>query len=178
MGLSYWQIKQLESDHRTRLAAESEQQPLVDNELKELRAEHRRLEDDLKELRAEHRRELDELRQLIGCREGPVADREGTAEPDAPDTFELARSMFDAVLLVGSRSPDAPVGPAVTMWALQLFILNMIIQVLIVAVVVNNIATDQLIGPDLIADFWCASASCPARPYKPIWGLVAGAISL
>ena len=170
MGLSYWQTKQLESDHRTRLAAESEQQPLVDRVA--------RLEDELKELRAEHRRELDELRQLIGCREGPVADREGTAEPDAPDTFELARSMFDAVLLVGSRSPDAPVGPAVTMWALQLFILNMIIQVLIVAVVVNNIATDQLIGPDLIADFWCASASGPARPYKPIWGLVAGAISL
>ena len=105
--------------------------------------------------------------------DGPSTDQEGAAEPKAPEKFKLTRSMFDAVLIIGSRSAEAPVGPAVTMWALQLFILNMIIQVLIVAVVVNNIATDQLIGPDLIADFWCASASGPAGPYKPICGLVA-----
>jgi hypothetical protein len=150
--------------------ANDHEQPLVakvkclEAELKEVRAE-------LKEVRAEHRRELDELTQLIRGQngpaaemegpsaemEGPSADQEGAAEPEAPDKCELARSMFDAVLLIGSRSAEAPVGLAVTIWALLLFLLNSIIQVLFIAIVVQNIATDQTIGPDLIADLMCAS---------------------
>jgi hypothetical protein len=90
--------------------------------------------------------------------EGPSADQEGAAEPEAPEKFELARSMFDAVLVIGSRCAEAPVGPAVTIWAVQLFVLNTIIQVLFIAIVVQNIATDQTIGKDLIADLMCASA--------------------
>ncbi len=66
--------------------------------------------------------------------------------------------MFDAVLLIGSRSAEASVGPAVTIWALLLFLLNTIIQVLFIAIIVNNLATDQTIGPDLIADLMCGSA--------------------
>ena len=121
-----------------------------------------RLEDELQALRAEHGRCFDELRQLVGCRRGPVADREGAAEPEAADKVELARSMFDAVLLVGSRCPDAPLGWAVSLWALLLFVLNTIIQVLIVYVVVYTIATDQLVSADMLDDFWCASARASA----------------
>jgi hypothetical protein len=91
-----------------------------------------------------------------------VADREDTAEPEAADKVELARSMFDAVLLVGSRSPDAPLGWAVSLWALLLFVLNTIIQVLIVYVVVYTIAIDQLVSADMLDDFWCASARASA----------------
>ena len=110
--------------------------------------------------------ELKELRQLIRGQngpsaetsaEGPSADQEGAAEPEACEKFELARSMFDAVVLIGSRSAEAPVELAVTIWALLLFVLNSIIQLLIIAVVVNNIATDQTISQDLIADLMCAS---------------------
>ena len=121
-----------------------------------------RLEDELQALRAEHGRCFDELRQLVCCHRGPVADREDTAEPEAADKVELARSMFDAVLLVGSRSPDAPLGWAVSLWALLLFVLNTIIQVLIVYVVVYTIATDQLVSADMLDDFWCASARASA----------------
>lgn len=121
-----------------------------------------RLEDELQALRAEHGRCFDELRQLVGCRRGPVADREGTAEPEAADKVELARSMFDAVLLVGSRCPDAPLGWAVSLWALLLFVLNTIIQALIVYVVVYTIAIDQLVSADMLDDFWCASARASA----------------
>jgi hypothetical protein len=123
-------------------------------------------------VRADHRRDLDELRQLIRGRngpsaetekpsaetEGPSADLASAAEPEAPDKVVLARSMFDAVLLIGSRSAEASVGPAVTIWALLLFLLNTIIQVLFIAIIVNNLATDQTIGPDLIADLMCGSA--------------------
>jgi hypothetical protein len=91
-----------------------------------------------------------------------VADREDTAEPEAADKVELARSMFDAVLLVGSRSPDAPLGWAVSLWALLLFVLNTIIQALIVYVVVYTIAIDQLVSADMLDDFWCASARASA----------------
>ena len=121
-----------------------------------------RLEDELQALRAEHGRCLDELRHFVGFRRGPVADREGAAEPEAADKVELTRSMFDAVLLVGSRSPDAPLGWAVSLWALLLFVLNTIIQVLIVYVVVFTIATDQLVSADMLDDFWCASARASA----------------
>jgi hypothetical protein len=151
--------------------ANDHEQPLV-AKVKCLEAELKEVRVELKEVRAEHRRELDELRQLIRGKngpsaetegpsaemEGPSADQEGAAEPEAPEKFELARSMFDAVLVIGSRCAEAPVGPAVTIWAVQLFVLNTIIQVLFIAIVVQNIATDQTIGKDLIADLMCASA--------------------
>ncbi len=153
--------------------ANDHEQPFV-AKVKCLEAELKEVRVELKEVRAEHRRELDELRQLIRGQnkrgggpaaemEGPSADhkgdadQEGAAEPEAPDKCELARSMFDAVVLIGSRSAEAPVELAVTIWALLLFVLNSIIQLLIIAVVVNNIATDQTISQDLIADLMCAS---------------------
>jgi hypothetical protein len=51
--------------------------------------------------------------------------------------------MFDAVVLIGSRSAEAPVGLAVTIWALLLFVLNTIIQLLIIAVVVMILKAEK-----------------------------------
>ncbi len=154
LTLSPWGFQDAPDEQVDQAEVKLDEPPLVDRVA--------RLEDELQALRAEHGRCLDELRHFVGFRRGPVADREGAAEPEAADKVELARSMFDAVLLVGSRSPEAPLGWGVSLWALLLFVLNTIIQVLIVYVVVHTIATDQLVNADMLDDFWCASARASA----------------
>ena len=118
------------------------------------------------ELRAEHRRELDELRQLIGCREGPVADEKRAAELDAPaaeepaerlegkETCQLAESMWDCSLLYFRT--DLAVGRVITLWALLVLLLNMLLQTTIAVIVVLKMGEPGYIAR-FIKDLWCAS---------------------
>ena len=147
----------------------------LEAELKEVRAEHQR---QLDEVRAEHRRDLDELRQLIRGREAAPdvavalgAEGEKAGRPDSSyswlsqlirrleaktdeendETFELSHSMWDASLLMFCQE-TADVGHVVTIWSIFVFLLNLLVQATIVAIVVYRVGNNPDIDDGIVAD--------------------------
>ena len=150
----------------------------LEAELKEVRAEHQR---QLDEVRAEHRRDLDELRQLIRGREAAPevaevavalgAEGENAGHPDSSyswlsqllrrweaktddendETFKLSHSMWDASLLMFCQK-TADVGHVVTIWSVFVFLLNLLVQATIVAIVVYRVGNNPVIDDGIVAD--------------------------
>jgi hypothetical protein len=75
---------------------------------------------------------------------------DGTGANDEPLDSVLSDSMWDACLLLGRK--DAGVGNAVMIWSLGIFLLNVLIQTTITAIVVKKMANDPKIDGGTVAD--------------------------